>query len=312
MFKSFLKNILPDFILNLILKLYISFVRLRTFKTSQSFWNENTVSSPKNGFKSIEESMEHLKWRNNQYINSEKNMYFKNTQKKIVLDYGCGPGNGLINIINTSNPKKIYAVDVSEKSIYLAKKRAKLHNLNVSFIKINENEKINSIDDNSIDVIKSDGVLHHIENVDFVLREFKRILKKNGVINLMIYNRDSLWFHLHVNYELMIKKKIFSNSSDEEVFKISTDGFQCPVSYCFSPSKFIEICKKNKFRTKLKNVSISLFELSKVNLINEAINSEKIKLSSKDFLKQIYFKKRIPYFRKNIAGINAYYELRNF
>lgn len=312
MFKSFLKNILPDFILNLILKLYISFVRLRTFKTSQSFWNENTVSSPKDGFKSIEESMEHLKWRNNQYINSEKNMYFKNTQEKIVLDYGCGPGNGLINIINTSNPKKIYAVDVSEKSIYLAKKRAKLHNLNVSFIKINENEKINSIDDNSIDVIKSDGVLHHIENIDFVLREFKRILKKNGVINLMIYNRDSLWFHLHVNYELMIKKKIFSNSSDEEVFKISTDGFQCPVSNCFSPSKFIEICKKNKFRTKLKNVSISLFELSKVNLINDAINSEKIKLSSKDFLKQIYFKKRIPYFRKNIAGINAYYELRNF
>ena len=54
MFKSFLKNVLPDFILNLILKLYISFVRLRTFKTSQSFWNENTVSSPKNGFKSIE------------------------------------------------------------------------------------------------------------------------------------------------------------------------------------------------------------------------------------------------------------------
>jgi ubiquinone/menaquinone biosynthesis C-methylase UbiE len=312
MFKSFLKNILPDFILNLILKLYISFVRLRTFKTSQSFWNENTVSSPKNGFKSIKESMKHLKWRNNQYINSEKNMYFKNTQKKIVLDYGCGPGNGLINIMNISNPKKIYAVDVSEKSIYLAKKRAKLHDLNVSFIKINENETINSIDDNSIDVIKSDGVLHHIENIDFVLREFKRILKKNGVINLMIYNRDSLWFHLHVNYELMIKKKIFSNSSDEEVFKISTDGFQCPISNCFSPSKFIEICKKNKFRTKLKNVSISLFELSKVNLINEAINSKKIKLSSKDFLKQIYFKKKIPYFRKNIAGINAYYELRNF
>ena len=256
--------------------------------------------------------MDHLKWRNNQYINSEKNMYFKNTQKKIVLDYGCGPGNGLINIINTSNPKKIYAVDVSEKSIYLAKKRAKLHNLNVSFIKINENEKISSIDDNSIDVIKSDGVLHHIENIDFVLREFKRILKKNGVINLMIYNRDSLWFHLHVNYELMVKKKIFSNSSDEEVFKISTDGFQCPISNCFSPSKFIEICKKNKFRSKLKDVSISLFELSKVNLINEAIKSKKIKLSSKDFLKQIYFKKRIPYFRKNIAGINAYYELRNF
>ena len=84
----------------------------------------------------------------------------------------------MINIINNSSPKKIYAVDVSEKSIYLAKKRAKLHNIKVSFIKINENEKIKDINDNSIDVIKSDGVLHHIDNIDFVLKEFKRILKK--------------------------------------------------------------------------------------------------------------------------------------
>ena len=128
----------------------------------------------------------------------------------------------------------------------------------------------------------------------------------------MIYNRDSLWFHLHVNYELMIKKKIFSNSPDEEVFKISTDGFQCPISKCFSPSDFIKICKKNKFRSQLKNISVSLFELGKVNLINEAIDSEQIKQSSKDFLKQIYIKKNIPYYKKNIAGINAYYELRNF
>ena len=252
MFKSFLKNVLPDFILNLILKLYISFVRLRTFKTSQSFWNENTVSSPKNGFKSIKESMDHLKWRNNQYINSEKNMYFKNTQKKIVLDYGCGPGNGLINIINTSNPKKIYAVDVSEKSIYLAKKRAKLHNLNVSFIKINENEKISSIDDNSIDVIKSDGVLHHIENIDFVLREFKRILKKNGVINLMIYNRDSLWFHLHVNYELMIKKKFFLIVLMRKFLKFQLMVFNVRYQIVFHHLNLLKFAKKINLGLNLK------------------------------------------------------------
>ena len=69
----------------------------------------------------MKESLKHLKWRNNQYINSEKTCISK-MLKKIVLDYGCGPGNGLINIINNSSPRKIYAVDVSEKSIYLAKK----------------------------------------------------------------------------------------------------------------------------------------------------------------------------------------------
>ena len=96
------------------------------------------------------------------------------------------------------------------------------------------------------------------------------------------------------------------------MFKISTDGFQCPVSNCFSPSDFIEICKKINSDLKLKNISVSLFELGKVNLINEAMNSEKIKQSSKDFLKQIYIKKIFHILKKNIAGINAYYELRNF
>ena len=69
----------------------------------------------------------------------------------------------------------------------------------------------------------------------------------------------------------MIKKKYFSNSSADEVFRISTDGFQCPVSKCFSPSDFIKICNENKFKSKLKNISISLFELSKIKILNEAI-----------------------------------------
>ena len=139
-------------------------------------------------------------------------MDFHNAHRKIVLDYGCGPGNGIINIINSANPKKIYAVDVSKKSILLAKKRANLHKLKVYFHQINENEKMYEIENNSVDVIKCDGVLHHIEDIAFVFKEFKRILKKKGVINLMVYNRDSLWFHLRVNYELMIKKKYFSQS----------------------------------------------------------------------------------------------------
>ncbi len=312
MVKSFFKYILPNFIINLILKFYIKLIRIKSFETSESFWNENTVSSPKDGFASISESLNHLKWRNNQYINSYENMNFKNTHKKIVLDYGCGPGNGIINITNSTKPKKIHAVDVSKKSIFLAKKRAALHKLKVDFHHIHENQIMHDIKTNSIDIIKCDGVLHHIKDMAFVFKEFKRVLKKNGVINLMIYNKDSLWFHLHVNYELMIKRKIFSNLTAEEVFRISTDGFQCPVSNCFSPNEFIKICKRNKFKSKLSNVSVSLFELSKIKLIKEAIESKKLKKENKRFLRKVNFKEgKIPYVGENVAGINAYYELRN-
>ena len=47
MIKSFLKYILPNFIINLILKFCIKLIRIKSFETSQAFWNENTVSSPK-------------------------------------------------------------------------------------------------------------------------------------------------------------------------------------------------------------------------------------------------------------------------
>ena len=196
---------------------------LKYYKSSESYWNKNLVDTPKGGFKNISQSLSHIKWRNNQYIDCEKNMYLKNAQNKVVLDYGCGPGNGIINLILNSTPKKIYAVDVSKKAIELAKKRVELHNLKVNFIKINENQKISKIKNNSIDIIKCDGVLHHIKDMDFVLKEFKRILKKNGRINIMVYNRDSIWYHLHVGYELIHKRKIFPNKSIEDVFKISTD-----------------------------------------------------------------------------------------
>jgi len=312
MFKSFLKYILPKKIVNLILKIYIkASLFFSPFKTSQSFWSSNTVDSPKGGFNNVDDSQNHLKWRNSQYIGSEDNMKFSNSNNKIVLDYGCGPGNGIINIMNNAVPKKIFAVDVSQKAINLAEQRAKLHNLNVSFVKIKENQPINIIRKNSIDIIKCDGVLHHIKNLDFVFKEFNRILKEDGIINIMVYNKNSIWFYLHVGYELMIKRNIFPNKSDLEVFKLSTDGFQCPISKCFTPSEFIELCKKNNFNAKLVNVSISLFELKKTKLLEEALNSGNLKSSNKDFLKQIYFdKKKIPYFKKNIAGINAYYELR--
>lgn len=306
-----LKNILPNSFKNLILKIYLKFInQFLIYNSSESYWSKNLVDSPSKGFRSVKQSLEHLNWRNRQYINCERNMNFENTENKVVLDYGCGPGNGIINTINISKPKEIFAVDVSEKAIKLAKKRANLHKINVNFIKIKENKKIYSIKNNSIDVIKCDGVLHHVEDINFVLKEFDRILKKNGVINIMVYNKESIWFHLHVGYELMLKKNILPKKSIDDVFKISTDGFQCPISRCYSKEDFIKICKLNNFKAKLNNISVSLFELKKISLINEALMNKNLLKENRNFLEKIVLKKEIPYFKDRIAGINSYYELR--
>ena len=51
------------------------------------------------------------------------------------------------------------------------------------------------IENNSIDVIKCDGVLYHNEDMGLFLKNLKEYQKKI-IINLVVHNRDSLWFHL--------------------------------------------------------------------------------------------------------------------
>ena len=309
--KNILKSFIPSFLKNILFRIFLIFVKLFSkYTSSQKFWNKNIVDSPSDGFKNIESSLSHLEWRNNQYINSINQMKMNQLNNKIVLDYGCGPGNDIININQLSKPKKLIAVDVSERAIKLARKRVELHQLKVNFLKINERERINEIQDKSIDIIQSNGVLHHIEDIEFVFTEFSRILKDNGKIRVMVYNRDSIWFHLHVAFEMKIKKKIWPDFSLDHLFSKTTDGFDCPVSRCFQPKNFIEICKKNKLNAYFIGASISLFEMSKIPLMWEAQKSKLLNPESVNFLKKIEFNnKGIPYYNNNVAGINSYFEL---
>ena len=125
----------------------------------------------------------------------------KQYDNKVILDFGCGPGNDIVNICSNLNQKKL-AFDVSRKAISLARKRAKLHNFNVEFLEGSEKKLIIPNSDRSIDIIHSMGVLHHIENISDVFKEFRRVLSKNGFIQAMVYNRNSIWYHLHVAYEV--------------------------------------------------------------------------------------------------------------
>tara|TARA_B100000989_G_scaffold298935_1_gene291189 strand:+ start:872 stop:1816 length:945 start_codon:yes stop_codon:yes gene_type:complete len=309
--KSIFKSLVPLFIKNSLFKIYLISIKFFfKYTSSQKFWSKNIVDCPKNGFENIENSLNHLAWRNNQYIDSINHFKMNQLNNKIVLDYGCGPGNDIINIYQSSKPKKLIGVDVSDQALILAKKRVDLHKIKVDLIKINEEEKIVAIDNDSIDIIQSNGVLHHIANLKFVFSEFSRILKENGTVRVMIYNKNSIWYHLHVAFEMKIKKKVFTDLTLDELFSKTTDGFDCPISKCYQPEEFINICKKNRFKGKLIGVSISLFEMSKIPLMWEAQKSKFLESNSIEFLKNIEFDKRgIPYYKKVVAGVNSYFEL---
>ena len=91
-------------------------------------------------------------------------------------------------------------MDVSSPSLELARKRVALHEGEVDFIKINENSAKIPLDSGSVDYIHSSGVLHHVKNLDATLAELYRVLKPGGKLRVMVYNQDSIWFHLKTAY----------------------------------------------------------------------------------------------------------------
>ena len=67
-------------------------------------------------------------------------------------------------------------------------------------------------------------MVHHLSDPDAALRELHLVLHPGGTGCVMVYNRDSVWFHLWVAYERMLVEGEFAGASVEEAFRRSTDG----------------------------------------------------------------------------------------
>ncbi len=102
-----------------------------------------------------------------------------------IIDLGCGAGNIMERI---KFAKEIVGVDLSSFLLNLAKKRK--YQRPVRFIKTNIEKLSREIADSKFDKIYCSETLEHVENPDKVLKEIKKIAKKNSVIVISIPNEN--------------------------------------------------------------------------------------------------------------------------
>ena len=111
---------------------------------------------------------------NNMGYNILKDINFKN---KTLLEIGIGSLPYLKKI--GQSYKWFYAIDTNKEFLKLAKKNmsrcSTIHDRNGDMKNI-------PLKDNSIDIVLSFYSLEHIYNLDLKLKEFKRVLKKDGII----------------------------------------------------------------------------------------------------------------------------------
>ena len=163
-----------------------------------------------------------------------------------VLEIGCGRGIGAQIIKKFFSPEKIFAIDLDEKMIRIARKRN--HDSTITF-DIQDAANLN-FPDNYFDAIFDFGMIHHIPAWKNCLSEIKRVLTKNGELILEDLSFETfetipgkLFKALSVHpYETMYRVEEFKEYLKEIGFKI----LAFKESYPLHILKFFSLCAVKK------------------------------------------------------------------
>jgi SAM-dependent methyltransferase len=281
-----------------------------TPETAEQYWTRHNITLH-HVFASVEESLNFIEWRNIQHPYYAELMPVGGWNGKTVLDYGCGPGHDLIGFAEQNHQLRLIGMDVSPTSLAETELRLGLHGKEAELVRIGENDPQLPLPDGSIDVIHSSGVLHHTPDPERIMREFARVLKPDGVAQIMVYNCDSVWMHIYVAYQRMLVEGLSAGKSLREAFTASTDGPDCPISECYAPDEFLAMAQRAGLRGKLRGVAISSWEMKWFAHRWDALLDKRLPSESRRFIYELTLDERgIPCYRGNVAGVDACFELR--
>jgi SAM-dependent methyltransferase len=278
------------------------------------YWTAHTVRSEP--FASAEESERYLEWRGEEYpLFRELSGLYGDHEGETVLDYGCGPGNDVVGFALHSRAARIVGVDVSPTALELARARVALHGLapgRVELVQTSDGDATLPFDDSSFDHVNCQGVLHHTSDPESILRELHRVLRRGGTGGVMVYNRDSLWWHLYTAYDRMIVDGTLAGLDVAEAFRRNTDGPECPISVAYRGADFVATCERAGFEAEFVGGYLSSHELECLSRSwAQAIADPRLGDEHRGFLRELtYDAAGRPMYRGFHAGIGGTYRLR--
>lgn len=127
---------------------------------------------------------DHLNHNNNNYYWD----FFVNNKIKgfRALDFACGKGRNINNLIESKKFNEVHGVDISEKNIVSCRERFK--GLNVELF-INDGLNLNDLKSNNYNYVMSTIALQHIPVYQIryqLFEEIFRVLKSNGVFRFQM------------------------------------------------------------------------------------------------------------------------------
>jgi 2-polyprenyl-3-methyl-5-hydroxy-6-metoxy-1,4-benzoquinol methylase len=156
---------------------------------------------------------------------------FDRWKDKKVLEIGCGIGTDTITFARAG--AQVTAVDVSDKSLEIARQRAEVYGLSdrVRFYSGNAEELSSFVPVESYDLVYSFGVIHHTPHPERVIDQVARhFVKPGSTVKVMVYHRSS-WKVLWI---LLTYGKGQFWRLDEHIARHAEAQTGCPIAYTYS------------------------------------------------------------------------------
>lgn len=139
-----------------------------------------------------------------------------NWNNKKILEIGTGVGTDARQIIKRGG---IYTgINIDQGSVEVTSQALNTFGLLGT---VKESSATNVfLEENSVDIVYSFGVLHHIPDVNAAIDEIKRVLKPGGELLIMMYNRDSINYHVEIKFLRKIVLQILNVPGFIYLFKL--------------------------------------------------------------------------------------------
>jgi 2-polyprenyl-3-methyl-5-hydroxy-6-metoxy-1,4-benzoquinol methylase len=156
---------------------------------------------------------------------------FARWKNRRVLEVGCGLGTDTINFARAG--ALVTAVDLSEESLDLARKRAKIYGVDdrVRFVAADAERLSDFVEPQPYDLVYSFGVIHHSPHPERILRQLRsHFVAAGSTLKVMVYHRWS-WKVLGI---VLTDAHGAWWKMDSVVARNSEAQTGCPVTYTFS------------------------------------------------------------------------------
>lgn len=160
---------------------------------------------------------------------------------KRVLEIGCGIGTDTINFARAG--AEVTAIELSDHSLSIAKKRAEVYGLDgrIRFHLGNAEELGSILPSSRFHLIYSFGVIHHTPRPERVLEQVREYMEPEGMLKVMVYHRRS-WKAMQVvltagNGQISRMGELLARHSEAQTGS--------PVTYAYTRQELTEMLERH-------------------------------------------------------------------